>query len=497
MATGFPRCAILNITEYGSSEAGSADVLGGELPEASSSVHIGIVMGLLASIAINVGQNLQAIGLQGPTSEAAKVNPCKSGTWVCGMTIFIAGSMLNFAAFSFASSSILVPLEAVQLVVNVTRAQFKPAASLPLPPPQLEALCTIPFRSAWCLLSAFEFRCRQVVFNKVFNNAPVSLRMLSGVALAITGTTLAVVFGPNDERCFSVPDMQKFWYRPAWYVYLAFSLALAAFCFATYSRYRRALQRRCPLPHSQYMLPVTFALSSALVGGAQMVVHSKAVAELLEIVFLKASDPSLDEPYPMTTWYFYVEFAILSVCGVIWLYRMNESLALFDPLFIIPLMQSSYILFGVIGGGIYFNEFGSLSNKEMFGVRLGVGGWILFGLALLFILCGLFLIAPQPLSDTDRTDASPRLTRIPSAYASAYMDAFLAMAGDEADPELLSPLSRDASYTLAAGAYGKNSDELVRQPSAFSQAYNSMFALSRSASGTTSSRSLSGMSFET
>eukprot|EP00966_Prymnesium_polylepis_P205344 4758393-Prymnesium_polylepis.1 len=44
--------------------------------------------------------------------------------WVAGMTIFIVGSMVNFAAFSFASSSILVPLEAVQLVVNVAFNKF-------------------------------------------------------------------------------------------------------------------------------------------------------------------------------------------------------------------------------------------------------------------------------------------------------------------------------------------------------------------------------------
>ena len=40
------------------------------------------------------------------------------------------------------------------------------------------------------------------------------------------------------------------------------------------------------------------------------------------------------------SWYFYLEFSLLSVTGCIWLYKMNESLGLYDPLFIIPLMQA-------------------------------------------------------------------------------------------------------------------------------------------------------------
>ena len=178
--------------------------------------------------------------------------------------------MVNFAAFSFASSSILVPLEAVQLVVNV-------------------------------------------VFNKVVNNAPVSCRMVLGVALAVTGTTLAVVFGPNDERCFTISEMEDFWsqvaatpalrsgqtphglpitlYRavpharssllsaawlqPLWWIYFIATVVFAVLCYAVNLRFQRAQRLGRPLPQSQYVLPVTFALSSALVGGAQMIVHSK------------------------------------------------------------------------------------------------------------------------------------------------------------------------------------------------------------------------------
>ena len=117
--------------------------------------------------------------------------------------VFIVGSMVNFAAFSFASSSILVPLEAVQLVVNV-------------------------------------------VFNKVVNNAPVSCRMVTGVALAVTGTTLAVIFGPNDERCFTISEMEGFWSQVA----RRQSNGCLVRSWPTRSATRSALQSKTPIRHA-------------------------------------------------------------------------------------------------------------------------------------------------------------------------------------------------------------------------------------------------------
>ncbi|KAL1511001.1 hypothetical protein AB1Y20_005826 [Prymnesium parvum] len=380
MATGVPRCAVLNASEAASGELGSGESLGGSESEGPSMVVIGVIMGLGASVAINIGQNLQALGLQGVGKAA---NPCTSRTWVVGMTVFIVGSFVNFAAFSFASSSVLVPLEAVQLIVNV-------------------------------------------IFNKLVNNAPVSIRMIIGVVLAVLGTCLTVIFGPNDERCFTVAEMEGFWSQPAWWFYLVGTFSFSVFCYVINRKYHHAQLLGTPLPHSQYVAPVTFALSSALVGGAQMIVHSKAIAELFEIIVLKLQHPNLHEPLPLTTWYFYVEFALLSVCGVIWLYRMNESLGLFDPLFIIPLMQSSYILFGVVAGGVYYNEFGTLSNKVMFGVNLGIGGWFFFLGGLACILVGLLLIAPPPQrAATNSLGAEAHLTRLPSAYSGGLPDEFM------------------------------------------------------------------------
>ena len=254
-----------------------------ELDGDSSAVMIGVIMGVIGSIMINIGQNFQATGLT--TTPQAQDNPCSSRTWVIGLTIFIAGALLNFGAFTFASASVLVPIEAIQFVVNV-------------------------------------------IFNKYVNKKPISCRMVIGVCLTCLGTVSCVVFGPSDARCFTVDDLAAFWTRPLWWIYLVLTTGVAIVAYMTHEAYARAVKSGANPRHKQYIMPVTFALSSALFGAAQMIVHSKAIAELLELQF------ALIQPFPLLHWFFWLELTILGVTGCYWMFRMNKSLALYDPLFI-------------------------------------------------------------------------------------------------------------------------------------------------------------------
>lgn len=326
---------------------------------AGASLGIGIFLGTLGSVLINIGQNLQSSGMMGRPDVQKK--PCTSRTWVIGMTTFAVGAVINFLAFAFAPASILVPIEAIQFVVNV-------------------------------------------IWGKFVNKKNISMRMLVGVTLAIIGTLMCVIFGPSANRCFSLKDLIDLWLMPTWWAYVVISFGVAFWSLHTYNRYQRAERAGRPLRNSIYVLPVNFAVSSALLGGGQMIVHSKAIAELLELQF------ALVEPYPMTTWYFYVEFFLLFFGGFYWLYKMNEGIGLFDPLFIIPLLQSCYILFGVIAGGIFFEEFAGLRNGPF-----GIAGWPLFIIGMASLLWGLYLIAPP---QQDAEDFARRKTREVSVHGS-------------------------------------------------------------------------------
>ena len=116
-------------------------------------IGVGIFLGLLGSVLINLGNNMQALAMQRAgtlkararwaavheratarrsktEAVAAMAGPVYSdealaalARWTRikngGTAIFIFGSVINFAAFAFAAASVLAPLEAVQFITNL------------------------------------------------------------------------------------------------------------------------------------------------------------------------------------------------------------------------------------------------------------------------------------------------------------------------------------------------------------------------------------------
>lgn len=299
-------------------------------------------MGVAGSIGINVGQNLQASGLRMLPLEL-RTKPHKSRKWILGMAIFVAFSMLNFVALAFAPASVLTPLESIQFVTNI-------------------------------------------VYNKYVNQAVVSQRMLIGVALALLGTVLSVVFGASGDGCHTLAELEAFWLQPIWWVYLIGSLVVALAAWLTHRAYAKALAKEAPLPRYQLVMPVTFTLAAALAGGAQMIVHSKVFSELLALLVTAQSGEAAAAIF--THWLLYVEVVLVTSCGIVWAFKLTECLALFDPLLILPLMVGTYILWGGIAGGIFFKEYARLHEGYV-----GYAGWGLYVAGVLSVLAGLCLIA--------------------------------------------------------------------------------------------------------
>lgn len=70
---------------------------------------------------------------------------------------------------------------------------------------------------------------------------------------------------------------------------------------------------------------------------------------------------------------------------------MNEALGLYDPLFIIPLLQVNFILFAIISGGIYFKEFSYFKTINVIGFCVGVT----------LLVGGIFLLSPVIVIDEE------------------------------------------------------------------------------------------------
>ena len=79
---------------------------------------VGILMGTAGSIGINVGQNIQAMGIK-ELDPIYFSKPWRSKRWQIGLVIFILFCLINFGALALAPASILVPIESLQFVTNV------------------------------------------------------------------------------------------------------------------------------------------------------------------------------------------------------------------------------------------------------------------------------------------------------------------------------------------------------------------------------------------
>lgn len=321
-------------------------------------VVFGIIIHIVGSVGINTGQNMQAMGLVAmPMEERGKCSSLlKSRMWLIGCALFVSCAMFNFAALMFAPASILVPLEAVQFVCNVG-------------------------------------------FAKVVRKIYVPFRMVMGVVAMCIGVFLVVFFGERGTFCFDETDLKQMWEGWGWWVYLFLTLGISIVCLVAHDRCWKARAAGSPYKNADLLMPVLYALPSSLLGGGQMIVHSKLLSELLEI--MATTDPATPGyTIPIAGWFFWLEAVLVSVFGVFWFFRLTQSLGLYEPLFIIPLMQSNFIVFGGIAGGIFFGEFRNLHVGLW-----GVGNWIMYILGLAMILIGLYFVRPVAVPE-DEMDGS-------------------------------------------------------------------------------------------
>ena len=161
-----------------------------------------------------------------------------------GTAVFFCGSALVFGAFAFAPASVVAPLESLQFVVNLA-------------------------------------------FQRLVNSLRITPMSAAGTALILLGTVMAVVAGPKD-RTLVVPlrQLEGYWTSPGWVVYFCGVLALAASAEAVrrhHNSSRNTSEGGSSSTHMRVLLPLTFAMTSALIG-AQMQVQSKSVAEAIKVL---------------------------------------------------------------------------------------------------------------------------------------------------------------------------------------------------------------------
>ena len=318
-------------------------------------IYLGIGLGCFGSVGINLGNNLQAVGINLDNSDAIEhveelekkghdidneelpkmKGGCSKGTFIfaIGSTIFFTASLVNFAAFTFAPGAVLAPLEAIQVVC-------------------------------------------QLFCGRIFHKTPITTLSAASTVLTVLGVVCAIAAVPTPERTkITIPDLISYWNDPIWVVYLCIVLIAAAIMQTTHVIYRRAEMAGQPKWNSKAITPVTYAGAAAIVG-ALSVAQAKAIAEIFTLLMPPCLINIFIEPF------FWMVLFLLGSAGGIWLNRSIAALGLYNPNFIIPLLQSNYIAFATISAGVYFQEFSTMSRD--------VWRWPVFAGGLSTMLLGLY-----------------------------------------------------------------------------------------------------------
>jgi hypothetical protein len=390
-----------NSTELSCSASASLRLAPGSGEDANgATVAIGIGIGLLASIGINLGQNIQ-------NSNAD--DPRKASRWWFGFTLFVVSAIANFVAFAFAPASVLAPLEGAQFVTNFAYGLWTRNKVLYNSEPSDSDRDALLAKSR-TRKAEWEQRGEEAGWRR-WAVAQTGL----GTALVVTGIILPIVKASSEVAVFDEEAIWCFWRGTAWWIYFIATGVTAVVCFGVYrlvrpkkldrdegerdvlvrptnrgfiARYfgpKTELRKKpyseikdVPANHKHDKLHmVLFAVPSAILG-AFAVVQAKAISELVEPIVTDG------EFSVLTGWLFYqcVLFIIIGLGP--WFVLLSQAPYFYEVLAILPLMQGCYIIFSSIGGGIFFEEFNAFSDDQV----------VFFAIGLSLIVVGMFLIIP-------------------------------------------------------------------------------------------------------
>eukprot|EP01034_Spumella_vulgaris_P028242 gene28242-35065_t len=254
---------------------------------------------------------------------------------VLGTIIFVLGNLFTFGSFGFGAQSLLASLESIQFVSNL-------------------------------------------FFAKYCHNEQVTVRMALATLSIVSGNVLVVIFAQHDATLYQSTGMIRLYQvNDAYHAYLVIAFCLWALTNYTFLRYHNS---RCKLGvllwKHNFMEPFCYAMSSAIIG-TQAVLLSKCMSMLIQVSIRGEKDE-------FETWFVYFILAMWVMLVAYWLQRLDNGLALFPPLFIIPVMQVFFVFFAIVCGGIYFEEFNKFTTSQWIGFVIGVS----------MILSGVYGLAP-------------------------------------------------------------------------------------------------------
>ncbi|KAG3197652.1 hypothetical protein PC128_g6663 [Phytophthora cactorum] len=300
---------------------------------------IGFTIAVVFSFLASVGINLQKKALKQNELMAEPKPAYRLPLWMLGFVLCVVGSVLDFVAFGLAPQSLLAPLAALTLVWNMMLAPC-------------------------------------------FNKEKLGKKDIVSTLIIFVGATIAVVFASHTSPSYNLDMLMQLYRDPLTIVYfcVVFLTVVAHFAaikvvdtLCLMSKRHRIIQVGTPAMWSTIRLVGYAGLAGTL--GGQSVLFAKSTAELLKGVF--NGDASCFVHYQT-----YLIALALVVCLILQIKYLNGGLVHYDALSMVPVYQAYWVISGVLGGVIYFQEIRTFSVLQAVMFVLGIGISI-FGVVLL------------------------------------------------------------------------------------------------------------------
>lgn len=304
---------------------------------------IGFSIAIIFSFLASVGINLQKKALKQNELAAQELQKepkpvYRLPLWCFGFVLILAGSILDFVAFGLAPQSLLAPLAALTLVWNMMLAPC-------------------------------------------FNKEKLSRKDIAATLIIFLGATVAVVFASHASPSYTLKMLLQLYRDPLTCAYFGVVALVVAIHYGAIqfveklsltSRRHRMIQIGLPSFWARVRLIGYSGLAGTM--GGQSVLFAKSTAELLKSA-LHGDD--CFQQYPT-----YIIIVALVLCLLCQMHYLNCGLVHFDALSVVPIYQAYWIISGVMGGAIYFQEIRTFSVHQACMFVLGIMTTI-FGVVLL------------------------------------------------------------------------------------------------------------------
>ncbi|ERN06357.1 hypothetical protein AMTR_s00016p00244190 [Amborella trichopoda] len=300
---------------------------------------------------------------------------------------------------------------------------------------RLFMVCVLATQSLLAALGSVQF-VSNVAFAYFVLDTKVTTKVMLATVFIVLGNIFLVAFGNHQSPVYTPEQLvEKF----SNLIFLLYCLGLILVIVFNHLIYRRGELLLSSAGHDlkpywPLLLPFSYAIVSGALG-SYSVLFAKSLSNLLRL--------TMSSHYEFHSWFTYSMLLFFLSTAGFWMTRLNEGLALFDAILIVPMFQIAWTFFSICTGFIYFQEYQVFNSLRT----------TMFILGMVSVFTGISLLAPEDSKGHETKNALP-ITSQPSSFTTDLSRSLNLIEKDVRDPKSLghAVLTRARTFTIKARA---------------------------------------------